>query len=337
MSKYSVRFLNQQQFKLWDSFVEQEEGGSVFFKTEWLSNIYLHYNNRISLSILVCINNKNNQLVGGIAFGHQKKLGLNIMIPPVATPYSGVVIASRDTEYLSKKLSQQNEILELLIQELNNNFHHISLVLPPDIKDIRVFTWNKFKAKPLYTYFTKTLSKNEVNNWSPSIRRQIKKSAKQPIKYEKGINNKLISHFYELQELSFKRQKHTFKFSLDSFQCFIKEISKTNKIEIYIAYYEEKAASAQVIVYHQNQAYYWLAGANPKYLNTGINQGLMKEVFDNFGHKNITHFDFIGANTPGIAEYKASYNYTLIPYFHITKNIGFFAKSLFFLKKIMNI
>ncbi len=335
MSKYKVQFLNIDESKTWDAFVDDEASGSLFYKSNWLSNTYKRYDSSIKLSFLVCKNIKNKQIVGGIAYGHKKKLGLNIMIPPIATPYSGVVIANRNTEYLSKKLSQQNEILQLLVNALTSKLHHISIILPPSIKDIRIFTWNKFNAKPLYTYYSENLGSNEPENWNPSIRRQIKKSSKQPISYSNGINSKLIEDFYKLQELSFKRQKHAFKFSLASFQNLINEISKTSDVEIHIAYYKEKPASGQVILYYKNKAYYWLAGANPEYLNSGVNQGLMKEVFDNFKKKNITDFDFIGANTPGVAEYKASYNYPIIPYFHIKKQVGFFAKTLFFIKGII--
>ena len=56
-------------------------------------------------------------------------------------------------------------------------------------------------------------------------------------------------------------------------------------------------------------AYYWHAGADKDFLNTGLNQLLV-----------LKSFDFVGADTESIARYKSTYNFPLVPMYSVSKS-----------------
>ena len=57
-------------------------------------------------------------------------------------------------------------------------------------------------------------------------------------------------------------------------------------------------------------AHYWLAGSVPGAAMTV----LLAEAFTRLAEEGVTTFDFAGANTPSIAEFKRKFGSTLVPY-----------------------
>jgi len=337
MPKYAVRYLKPSEFYLWDEFVEEEKDGILFQRTNWITSIYQQQDPSIEFRVLVCINNKNGRFVGGLAFGVKKKLGLWIMIQPHNTPFSGFLISHRNSTYLSKDHSFRSEVMTLIGKQLEADLHFISIIAPFEVKDIRPFTWRNYKTTVLYTFYTDTLDRQQaMEKWNPDIRRQATKAMKQPISIAQGLESKQIHDFYKIQELSFKRQRHRFKFDSQAFEKLITRLSSTVNLTFYVAYKEGTPIAGQVILYHKKRAYYWLAGAHPDYLKSGANQAILKHIFKDFDAKGIDQFDFVGANTSGVADYKGSFNFPLKPYYHLTKIMGPYAKLLFLLKQGIN-
>jgi len=337
MSNLSIRYLHEGEFNEWNSFVEKEKDGKIFHHSEWLSTIFRFQNKKIETKVIACYD-KNNNIIGGIAFGSQKKMGIRLTAVPILTSFSGILISHRDTKYISKNEKYRENILRAIINLLEEDHKVINFSLPPEINDIRVFNEKKYETAVKYTYITELYDFNDtINNFDPSIKRQIKKAEKQEITVLNDDSEIFINDFYHLHELSMKRQNHKFKLTQNQFITFINYIKqkKVGQISFFIAYLYKKPIAGQAVLYYKDTAYYWLAGGNPEYFNTGVNQLIMKKVFEFLFAKNIRHFDFVGANTLGISDYKASFNFNLIPYYQERKNIGIYAAILMELKKLL--
>jgi len=74
-----------------------------------------------------------------------------------------------------------------------------------------------------------------------------------------------------------------------------------------------------IIIYDRHCAYYWLAGSDPQYFSTGLNQLLLWKVIGILSGRGIKCFDFVGANTEASANYKAAFNFELVPYFQVDR------------------
>lgn len=336
MSKYNVRYLASNEHDLWNEFVDEEKDGILFQRTDWMKAIFRQQDPSIDCRVLACFNNKNGKLVGGIAFGVKKKLGIWIMVQPHNTPFSGLLISHRKSTYPSKDQSFRFEIMSLIAQKMEGDLNFISILTPLEIKDIRPFIWRNYKTSTLYTFYARDLNPQEaINSFNPDVRRQATKATKLPLSIKQGHEAKLINDFFHLQELTFKRQNHNFKFNNHAFERLINELVSSVNVTFYVAYFEGSPIAGQVVLYYKKKAYYWLAASHPDYLKSGANQALLTFIIEDFNTRKINNFDFVGANTPGVADYKASFNFPLVNYYHLNKIIGSYAKVLFFLKELV--
>ncbi|MEX0599100.1 MAG: GNAT family N-acetyltransferase, partial [Rhodothermales bacterium] len=73
--------------------------------------------------------------------------------------------------------------------------------------------------------------------------------------------------------------------------------------------------AAVVILNDGRTAYYWIAGSRPGDGMTVLIGELLPRLFN----QGIELFDFMGANTPGIAEFKRKFGARLVPYFALTR------------------
>ena len=74
---------------------------------------------------------------------------------------------------------------------------------------------------------------------------------------------------------------------------------------------ESQAAEAGLIVLHDaNSAYYWIAGSKPGPAMTVLIGNVLTEL----KQAKFNTFDFVGANTPSIAEFKRRFGPVLTPY-----------------------
>jgi len=334
MPKFFTTYLPESEYHQWNAFVESQPAGNIFHHTGWLMSIYSEQDKKITLRVIVC-KDKEDRIVGGMAFGSKRKYGVQVIEPPLLSQFSGLLLSHRETKYPSKDLGFRNEMLESIIELLEKDHRIIDLILPPELYDIRVFNWKGYQNKVRYTFRGALNEGNQLEEvFEPSIKRQIKKAKRQNYMIQSGYNDQLINDFYKLQTLSLNRQNHDFKFTYQQFHNLIGKLEESPLgLSFYVAYSSDQPIAAQASISYKETAYYWLAGGDPEYFNSGINPLLMYYVFDDLHKKGLHYFDFVGANTPGVADYKANFNFDLTPYYKVDKTIGRFASLMLFLKK----
>jgi len=328
---YSIRYLNENEFNLWDDFVEECESGSLFNKTYWLRDIYR--SKKATLRIVGCFD-KNNDLIAGFAFGHKRKFNIfPIIIPPSLTPINNIVFKERDTRFNSKRESYYFRVFSQIIEFLEKYYKIISFTFPINFVDVRPFLWKNYREEIRYTYFSDISDLDNVfSNFDSDIIRRIKKTKELSFQIDTGKDITNIETFYTLQELSFRKQHHHFQLTREQFIDFLKVLTSKEKAKVYTIHLDQKPVASHVILFDKNIAYYWLAGSDPLYLKTGINQLLLWEAIKDIRKTGIKCFDFVGANTSTIAKYKGTYNFKLYPYFNLYKENGILIKFLMLLK-----
>ncbi len=329
MANFHTKYLEESEFSYWDSFVKRQPEGKVFHLSEWLRTIYRFQNPNITTRILIC-QDKQDNIIGGIAFGSLKKYGVSLIVPPELSQFWGILLSDRPTKYYFKNVKYKKEILETIIGALEKDYQIIDLSIPPDIYDIRAFVWKGYQQKIRFTYQGVLNDLDQIyEGFDPALKRQIKKAKKSNIKVEKGNEQQRISDLYQLQFLSLKRQNSNFHFSLEDFLTMVLMIHKrVTHISFYLAYLSDQPIAGCAVLTYKYTAYYWLAGGKADFFNTGANQMLLWEIFKDLNRKGILYFDFVGANTPSIAQYKSSYNFSLIPYYQFRKIIGIWPNLL---------
>ena len=330
-----IRYIKESEYHEWDDFVHNHPDGSVFHCSYWLKNLFDSLSAKIEFRI-ICIFDKNGNILGGFAFGIKKAGGiLSILFPPPNTLYWNILVSSRDTKYQGKNISYKRELIQSILNIMEDDLDIINFIVPNSTFDIRPYTWKGYFQKVLYTYILKIDDLDSTYDlFDPSLKRQIKKGERSNYNINSGNNQDLAETFLKLQSLSFDRQSKSFSFQEKNFLKFIASIRDIVNLQFYIIYQENKPVYGISLLIDKNIAYYWLAGGDPDFFDTGLNQLLLWNIIKDLKEKDIKYFDFVGTNTESITNYKSKYNFTLTPYYALSKQVGWKAKSLMFLKNL---
>ncbi len=328
---YNTTYLKKTRYSEWDKIIEGMYG-DIFYSSFYYKKISTALG--VNFSIIV-VENEQKEIQGGVIFSY-KKIGpykFQYILP--AIPYREIVIKHRDSKFLARRERHYFSIIEAVIKKMKQDLVSFEFVLPPFKGDARPYTWNGLNSAVKYTYL---LNFKKQSNWqkdySSSLRRQIKKAEKLPFKIDTEFSEKNISIFYKLQKLSFTRQNLQFKISGKDFVNLIFEIHNKNKAYIFTIYKNTEAASSMIIFVSSGIAYYLFTGSNPNLFNSGLNSYLLNYVLSFLKEKKVEIFDFIGANTPSVAAYKANYGFTLEPIYHLSYS-NWIYRFLFKMKKII--
>lgn len=334
MNKLLVRYLLDNEYNDWDRFVDESEYGTIFHKTFWNRALF-QLDSTIKLSVIGCY--KQNRIVGGIIIGWKKKFQkIRIIVPPYASSFYGILVKERDTTYISKIESYRYRILNELLDFVEKEFHVVSSALPPEFKDIRVFNWRKYSTRIFYTYRGDISNPDKIlNAFQSDLRRQIKKGRKFDYELRDTLDDKHLESVFSLLEKSYVRQKHEFQFTKRQFINLLKNPDLNTNLRVYSIWLDSNPVAALLIIVDDRTAYYWLAGGDHNYFNTGLNQLLLWLVINALSKDGIILFDLVGANTLSIANYKSSLNFELVPYYHVLRINGRTARFLFNLKHIL--
>ncbi|HKK40928.1 MAG TPA: GNAT family N-acetyltransferase [Bacteroidales bacterium] len=315
-----TRYLETEEYSLWDTFVDQSKDGTIFHKTNWLRTFadWQH----LKLCVAGCF--KGTELTGGMAFTWKKKFGIiPVMQQPVKTPFFSPVIANSQTGYLSKIESQLNATLNSLIDFLSSEFKLLQIQFPPSFSDIRTFLWKDFESSVHYTYLTAIQQLEDlISVYDPSVRRQIKKGGEQNYSLYKDNSREFIEAAWELEQKSFKRQQLDMQYATnEDFVSFIELLAEQESAQTYTIKFEDRAIASQIVLLDnaKKSSYYWLAGVDNRYLSTGLNQLLLHKILTDLQDRGYQLFDFVGAGTKTIAKYKSTFNFPLVPMYSVRK------------------
>ena len=330
--KHLLRYLKDDEFALWDNFINECESGLVFHGTKHLESLAIAL--KLKFSILGVFD-ADQQLLAGMAFVHNTRFGIsNIYLPPI-TPFYSPIIKPPNKKYLSKIESYKHALVNSIVEELSKKYKIINLTLPPDEIDIRPYKWMGFETEVLYTYCTTLNEQTSIaTDYDPDIKRRIKNAQTLKFEISQGTSKEFIDNFFELQLKSYHRQSFSFAFNSSQFEKYLSGMGLEGKAMIYLVSQNNVPVSGITILYDNIKAYYLLAGSDPDYLSTGLNQVLFDFVVQDIQKKGIKIYDLVGANTPSISRYKSTYNFPLVPYYHVFKIFGLKAKLLMKIKTI---
>lgn len=226
-----------------------------------------------------------------------------IVLPKFYPLYSGVWLNGS-----LEKLNLRNDFFES-ISILKSLYKSIKICLPPDIQDVRAFIWNGFDVKLRYTYIKNLIDLNFKSDVLKNYRLAIK-----DFKFieELSLDKNWILFSDQLLKLGFNQQK------LQQLYSWLFELSANNVIKIFsVKYFNEKLGGVGIVFLDQPQFQsgfllsYGLKNERQSEINSMLYVSIHKWLSDN-GFK---QFDYFGANTLNIADFKSRFNPELKSYY----------------------
>lgn len=334
MDDLLVRYLPENEYGEWDSFIDNTDYGTIYHKSSWNRALY-QLDPAIKISAIGCY--KQGKIVGGLMFGWKTGKGnIKLMVPPESTCFYGMIFTERETNYVTKSESSRYEILDKIILFLDKDYNYITFSLPPEINDIRPFNWHSYSSRVMYTYRGDISNPKKIlDGFLPDVRRRIKKGEEYDYSIRESKETEHLKSVYSMLSMSFSRQEHAFRFNEAQFISVLNYPGICDHINVFSISFENIPVASIVTVTDGKIAYYWMAGGDHNYFNTGLNQVLFWKVVNILSEKGILLFDLAGANTLTISNYKSSFNFKTVPYYNVTRVNGKFLRFIYNIKSVL--
>lgn len=247
--------------------------------------------------------------VAGCALHERRRGPYREVVLPAFTPYSALLLLSRQRE---SDVHYRRAPFERLLESVEMPYHSMRIHLPPGMVDVRPAVWRGWKAQPLYTYERKLdAATDPTEDWSATTAGGFRKHRED---YE--IVEPDVSRCVSLCDHSYGRSGRRMPLSPDRLHTFIERLKDEHVVHTYGArnLYSHEVEAAVIVPRDDVAAYYWMAGSVPGPAMTV----LIGKVLQILAADGVEHFDFVGANTPSIAEFKRKFGCSLEPYHGLT-------------------
>jgi hypothetical protein len=286
--------LNEDQYDVWDLFVNDSPQGTAFHKISWLQSF-----DDYTFRILALIHKKT--LVAGIPLVYTSRLGIKFAMNPPFTPYLGIIFRRSNQKY-NTKLSFEKKFSKVMAKKLKNFAPYIEYGFHYNFVDPAPFIWNGFSVKPYYTYVL-NLEKHQNAIWEDmekDTRNRISRAERYDLKCVDGSPTELA----ELISLSYKRKNQKPLYSKQVYEKSLKIFFKNVPIKSMILKNNDKLIAGGAFVYDHNRAYYLCAGISSDSEFKGTNQLVVWTLIKHAGTVlGLKEFDFEGWPNEGVERF----------------------------------
>jgi hypothetical protein len=204
--------------------------------------------------------------------------------------------------------------LDVLLDGIGAAVHQATFALHPSLTDSRTFTWHGWRVRPAYTYRLALDGGSSVTaGWSENPLRMLKKE-RSAFRVEEAPE--ALEEILALVQASHDRQERVLDTPAEVVRRIATRLATAGLARPFIARNAGTAEAGAILLSDGRSAYYWAAGSRP---GPGMTV-LLAHALETLRAEGVRHFDFAGANTPSIAEFKRKLGPTLVPYFQTRLN-----------------
>ena len=317
---FKIKVFSDNNMKLWDSFIDQSQNGTIFHKYSWLKSIEQESNTK--LYPLVC-EKPGEGIIGVFPVFLQKKMSLRIILSPpngCAVPELGPVFFFKNQKP-QKTEADMNAAITTFLHKIESDLKPDFYYFTTNLYDIRPFTWNGFTANPLYTYVLDLKKNKELfdENLDKRIRNRVKKIENDKSFTIKEGGSLEISEIITSLKEKYRLQNRTFKPSIEYFNNLL-SLEEGKNLKCKIIYQNEKPLTGFILLNYKNSVRSWLGGVHSSDIPSGVIEYLQwKNITDSI-ESGYDTYERIGANTHHLSVTKAKYGLTPKIYFSLQKS-----------------
>jgi hypothetical protein len=205
-------------------------------------------------------------------------------------------------------IHHHRSVLDALLAAVAEAFDQAQFVLHPSLDDARALQWNGWAVAPAYTYRIDLSTGAVTSGWSSNPKRTWK-NERDAFEIVEGAG--WTSEAAALVEASHARQGESMGVEPAAAWALARGLAEVGLVRTFVARREGRAEAGLLVLSDGRTAHYWLAGSVPGPAMTV----LLGHVLGQLRADGVAWFDFAGANTPSIAEFKRRFGATLVPYF----------------------
>ena len=231
---------------------------------------------------------------------------------PKLNPYLPVVFYPTSTSVPYKLRYQWFSVSKLLVDEFNKRGLR-SIVLPPEINDVRSWQWGGFLAEPRYTFYINLpFNSSEVHS---SVRYYLNKAKSNKFSVQRSYD---LEGIIECLSDTADRKNFDYRLTKNDLELALKLLGEEN-FRCYVVFASDgEPASARIVLKGNNGlAIGWVAGTKRKFLNYGVNDYNVFFTLNDLANVGVRVFDYCGANLPTVENAKSRWGGELKVYYQI--------------------
>lgn len=265
------------------------------------------------------------QIVAALPYFTKRQKGFRTIVQPVFAKFLGPVLrADRNT------LIDQHRLYGKLIGQLptvdcfKQNFH-------PAVTNWLPFYWAGYRQTTRYTY---RLAVEDMDQVQAGISRNQRRGIKRAGRQLHLLHDLPPEAFYQVNKMSFDRQKLAVPYSLDQFLRHDRALSDHGARQLFFAVDDQQRVhSVAYLIWDRQRAYFHLAGNDPALQKSGGGFWLIWKCIE-YTHRELglREFDFEGSMIPRIESVRRQFGARQVPYFFVWKYHSSLYRLLEYLK-----
>lgn len=314
--KLVTRAITEDEYSIWDNFVQESPQGTVFHNTQWiLASASAKKSNFELIGVF-----DDDKLIGGCPLFYLKKCGfLKIIISAEQlSGTTGIMLPKRENTKVRTNLTREHEILDLIRKYIEKKQWLYSFIINNSkLEDVRPFTWNYWQTAVSYTYMLSLPF--DINNTSRKLRATIRKAKEvEGIIIDKSFDADLI---FDLSAETYNKQGIDYSGNKDYLITLVNMIQENEFGEMLIARLPNgEPISATIGIWDKDTVHRWVAYTKPQFLATGVDSLLLYKLIELAGYDGMKYVNLMAAGFPFLTNFVSSFNPELVPQYTVHKS-----------------
>ncbi|MFH1682010.1 MAG: GNAT family N-acetyltransferase [Candidatus Eisenbacteria bacterium] len=308
MDRYVCEPLSETSYDTWDEFVGRSPQGTVFNTTVWYQ--VLHEVLGKHWILYGC--HKKGSLCGGCIIVRSRRAGLDLLLPPLFTPYQGFVLRPRLSPRTSAEVEDVLRLVSEMEKEIRRRHSMAVLVHHPTMMELRPLVWSNWEAIPRYTFRLRLDPSPEA---FAALRYDVRNRVRRAHDYGLSVRAVAdIADYAPLYAASYGRHGQAPPVPVDLLTKWFLRLRAEGVARGFLAVdSQERPHALRIVIIDGRMAYDWVAGADTTLIKQGAPSLLVWRINEELSRE-CDYLDFMGANTPSIAAFKAGFGAPLTMY-----------------------
>jgi CelD/BcsL family acetyltransferase involved in cellulose biosynthesis len=284
------RIFLKDQPGLWEQLHAASEGATVFSSTEWLT-VMAEVFQRHAMGFVMVGDDKP---IAGIPLLSHRRGPLRIAAPLPVSLYAGLLMS--EVTYAP---------LDPLLQVIENEFHFVSLSASLAVQQRTLFGTRGWRLHKQQTIRIALSDMQSVwDGYSQSLRRKLRRVSEGVLTLDREPPINVIVRMFEQ---SYLRHGVLPPIPASTIEQWLLALRHRDIVHCYAARHADgRCASVRVVIRSGDVLYDWLAGSDPT-VSPSASHWLLHAILELYAAKGCALFDFMGANTPGVTDFKRSF------------------------------
>jgi hypothetical protein len=281
---------------------------SIFIRPAWLSAVRDAFGN----DVRVAVARSGQDIVGIMPLHIKRKGGFTASVPFPLALYAGLTF---DSTYMSSSHDEERStIIKSMQAAIGSEIDTGVFSLSPALSEMRPFDGlSGWTCKQLHTYVIDLdRGADPSSSYSQSLRRKVRRARDAGLEL---VESRDAGTLIKQHVMSYGAHQRSAPYPSEPLRRFVERLLDLKLIRIFEARDSDGAVYAmRAFAVSEQTAFDWLAGRDTLLPDLHASHFLVAGALAMFRDEGCSSFDFMGANTEGVADFKRCFGGRLVPY-----------------------